>query len=321
MIVTAEARRAYTAAAARAYRATPAGAMACRQGFVLTPRQAVATGLDKNQVRRLVRTGTWTSVRRNALSVLPSGEGDDLVHGRRPEIAAAAVALLRPDTSISHECAALARGLDVYRPPRFATLTTRLREHAFRSADTVVRAADLHDVDVGHWFGAPITTCARTVVDLARQSAASGIVVADCALREGLVTLEELQAAAERAGRWDGITTARRVLELASPKSESALESLSRLFMADHHVPLPTQQAWVETHRGWFRVDGLWERERVIFEADGLKKYASLGESLVAEKLRQEALERAGYTVVRVTWWEIHYEQRETLARIWAALS
>jgi very-short-patch-repair endonuclease len=319
---TPQARRtAWSTAAARAYLATPAGATACRQGFVLTPAQAVRAGVDKNDVRRLVRGGTWTAVRRNAVSVLPRSTGRERVHGDRPEIAAAAVALLRPDTAISHECAALARGLDVYRVPCVATLTIRLREHTFRSADTVIRAADLHDIDLDRWYGAPITTCARTVIDLARQGARSGIIVADCALREGLVTRDQLVAAADRARRWDGIVTARRVLELAGPKSESALESLCRLFLAEHHVPLPEQQCWIETHRGAYRVDGLWERERVVLEVDGLTKYHRGPDALIEEKLRQEALERAGYIVVRVTWRDIHSEPEATLARIWSALA
>lgn len=296
------------------------GALACTQGFVITHAQAHAAGISVNEVRRLVRREDWTAPRRRVLAVLPRQGGD--LHGRGPLIAATAVALMRPDAVISHECAALAHGLDVLRMPTVATLTTASRAHAASRGDAVVRSADLCDGDLARWFGVAVTSCARTVIDIARRNARDGIVVADSALRDEVVTIEELQLAAARQRGWDGVVTARRVLGLASALSESALESLTRLFFADHDIPLPEQQVWIETYRGWYRVDGLWAEQRVILEADGLLKYRAPddGDALVAEKLRQEALERAGYTVIRVTWADIHHTPQATLARIRAVL-
>jgi hypothetical protein len=88
-----------------------------------------------------------------------------------------------------------------------------------------------------------------------------------------VVTRGELQAALARQRGWDGVATARRVLELASELSESPLESLARPFLADHDLPLPKQQAWVKTYRGWYRVDGSWTELGVILEVDGMLKY------------------------------------------------
>ena len=165
----------------------------------------------------------------------------------------------------------------------------------------------------------------RAVIDIARQSARDGIVVADSALRNDLVTIDELRAALSAQWRWDGATAARRVLELASGLSESALESLARLFLADHDVPLPEQQIWIQTYRGWYRVDGLWAEQQVILEVDGLAKYRMLvpdgDDPLVAEKLRQEALERAGYTVIRVTWATFMSRPRRSWPAILAVLA
>ena len=315
-------RNAWQAAARAAYRRTPAGAIACRQGFVLTHVQARAVGLDNADLRRLVRRGEWTAPRRGVLCVLPRATGSSLVvHGFRPEILASAALLVRPGTVISHECAALAHGLDVLRTPAVATLSTSSRRDACARKDLIVRAVPLRPEEVRRWYGADLTSCARTVIDLARRGARDGIVVADSALRDEVVTIEELRAALPRQRGRDGVRTARRVLELASALSESALESLVRLFLADHHVPLPEQQRWIETYRGWYRVDGLWEQQRVILEVDGLAKYEGSRKSLTKEKLRQEALERAGYCVVRVTWSDIHGDPITTLARIWAALN
>ncbi len=235
------------------------------------------------------------------------------------------MALVRPHAVISHECSALARGLDVLHVPNQATLTVSFRDHAAARSKARVRAAKLSEVDVTSWFGAKITTLPRAVIDIARQSVRDGIVVADSALRNDLVTIDELHAALSAQWRWDGATAARRVLELASGLSESALESLARLFLANHDVPLPEQQIWIQTYRGWYRVDGLWAEQQVILEVDGLAKYRTSDpdgdDPLVAEKLRQEALERAGYTVIRVTWADIHVTPQATLARILAVLT
>lgn len=210
---------------------------------------------------------------RAATSCASSPREGKFVDGRRPEIAAAAVALVRSNVAISHECSALAQGLDVLGTATFATLTTASRAHAAARAGAVIRCAALDDADLTRWFGVPITTCARTVVDTARRGATDGIVVADSALHDDVVTRGELQAALARQRGWDGVATARRVLELASELSESPLESLARPFLADHDLPLPKQQAWVKTYRGWYRVDGSWTELGVILEVDGMLKY------------------------------------------------
>lgn len=321
-------REAWLAAALSVNDRTPAGRLACGQGFVLTHPQARAVGLTTADVRRLVARKEWTAPRRGVLCVLPPAHEpyQDSPHGLRPEIMASAVALPRPDTVISHECAALARGLDVLRMPDLATLTTRWRMNATARHDLVVRAAGIEDDDIEQWFGARITGCARTVVDLARQGIAHGLVAADSALYNELLTLADIEAALERATRWHGVVGARRLLELASPLSESPLESCVRLFMANRNIPLPRQQAWIETDRGWYRVDGCWDDERVIIEADGLVKYRwdpnrdPEQDPFIEEKLRQEALERAGFWVVRVLWADLRQNPDRTEFRIRSAL-
>jgi very-short-patch-repair endonuclease len=63
----------------------------------------------------------------------------------------------------------------------------------------------------------------------------------------------------------------------------------------------------------------MWGAQRVIGEADGLAKYDVVG-ALRAEKLRQERLERLGFTVVRWTWREMLVDTEETVARLRRAL-
>jgi very-short-patch-repair endonuclease len=55
-------------------------------------------------------------------------------------------------------------------------------------------------------------------------------------------------------------------------------------------------------------------------EADGALKYRGDANALWKEKRRQEALERAGWVVVRVTWNDVLREPRQTAERVRAAL-
>ena len=96
---------------------------------------------------------------------------------------------------------------------------------------------------------------------------------------------------------------------------------MTRLFLADHGIALPAQQRVISTFLGEFRVDGLWEDAGVVLEVDGMLKYrqpTADGEldPLSAEKIRQEAIEQAGYRVVRVTWADLHRWPERTVARI-----
>ena len=186
--------------------------------------------------------------------------------------------------------------------------------------DILVHSARLPDDERALWFGVPITVVARTVMDIARNAGVrAGLVAADAALAGELVGVGELETAVERAARWPGVRRARRVLDLASPLAESPLESLTRLLVVDAGLPAPRLQVWVCTAHRRYRVDGLWPDRGVIFEADGLLKYATPSD-LRQEKLRQEELERAGYRVVRVTWKDVWSYPTRTVDRIAAAL-
>src|SRR5690349_19901819 len=191
-------RRAWRAAAIAACRRSPMGRLACTQGFVFTYDQARAAGVSNAGIRRAVRRGEWTVPRRGALCVLPAPANPTPVHGLRPEVLATAAVLMRPGSVISHECAAVAHGHDVLDMPHAAIVTTVERRHACSRANVVSNAARLDDTDVGRWFGVPLTTVARTVIDIARRDARTGIVVADSALRNELTTVAELSAVLDR---------------------------------------------------------------------------------------------------------------------------
>lgn len=99
-----------------------------------------------------------------------------------------------------------------------------------------------------------------------------------------------------------------RAWAFADPLAESPLESEARTVL--HHLgfPAPTLQQKVQTRRGIFRLDLSWPEAKVALEVDGRVKYfddafmagRDAREVHYREKLRREALEEEGWTIVRV---------------------
>jgi hypothetical protein len=283
---------------------------ALRQGFVLRRRQAFSAGLTESHLRRLVRGGTWSLPRHGVLGVLPRSDAID------GSLRATAAALARPGHVVSHRSAALLHGLPLLATPHAPELTAlRASTLGVRTACRV-RGAVLAADEVTDWFGAPVTTIARTVVDLGRHDRAAALVAADAAVHEGLLTAAALDAAVARGSGWPGIRAVREVVPLVSPLAESPLESLTRLRLVDAGVPAPELQAEIiDPADGWqCRVDMLWRAARVVLEADGKVKYT--GRELWREKLRQERLERLGYRVVRALWSDVTARPDELVQRV-----
>jgi len=193
--------------------------------------------------------------------------------------------------------AALAHALPVLGRPRRLHLAERkeLRPKHHGASRTMVDD-DVVDVDA-----VPVTSLARTAVDVARRGFAAGVVTADAVLRRG-VPRELLTAALDRSRRWPGRLTAQDVVGFADGRAESALESLGRVRCHEHQLPPPDLQVWIGDEEGPFaRVDQCWKDRWTVAEADGALKYVDTA-ALFEEKQREDRLREAGFEVVRYTW-------------------
>ncbi|WP_199423962.1 hypothetical protein [Actinotalea solisilvae] len=152
-----------------------------------------------------------------------------------------------------------------------------------------------------------MTSLARTVADCARtMPAGAALALADSALRLGVVAGEVERLLGAPGGR--GVRRARLVWAAADPRAESPGESMTRWILTVSGLAPGELQVPVRTSMGVFYPDLCWPEVSFCVEFDGAGKYGegeAAAEAVLREKRRQDALEEAGWTVVRVTWGDL----------------
>lgn len=280
-------------------------------GTPFTAAQARAAGCSRASMRRALRNGEWVTLRRG---VYVEASRLAVVAGcaeKRHALDIAALLLTFGHAAVAGgTSAARILGLDLLgqRTPEPVLLTDAALKGAHRNG-YVLRTAALPSHHRATRHGVPVTCAARTVIDLARtRSFAAGVVVADSALRQGIVSTDQLRRMIKDCSTWSGVARARLVVDFADPRAESVLESLSRVAIHQQNLPAPRTQVTLGDAWGpQCRVDFLWDDVRVVGEADGLGKYEpgdgrSTRDVLRAEKRREEWLADSGYDVVRWGW-------------------
>lgn len=271
-------------------------------------------GFDDRELRRMKRDGTLLPVRRGAyVRERPAERTRDEEHR---ELIFATAPQLHDAAVISHGSAAVLHGLPTWSSAIDGVHVTRNRNSGGnRRAVVQVHAAPLTDGDITAIDGVPVTSLARTVLDLCRtlpieQAVAAG----DRALVLGLVraVLEERLA---QMTRWPGTRQARRAVALFDPRSESAGESVSRVRLHEDGLPVPDPQQDIFDEDGQFvaRVDFCWRKQRTIGEFDGKIKYGRvlkpgqpIEDVLFEEKRREDALRDLGWQIVRWLWRDLY---------------
>lgn len=270
---------------------------------VFTAGQALSVGWTRPSLTRARQRGDIVRLRHG--HYCHAAGLDFSVEGRRRvAVAAAAAVVLAVDNAVaSHRSAAVLAELPVLSLPRRPCLTMPAGTTG-TTAGAHLHRAHLPPELVMHRGAVARTDAARTIVDIARESGVEeALVVADAALRRGLVTQERLAVEIAAHRGVPGIATARALSALADGRSESPLETVSRLRLERAGVAAADLQTTLTDLRGAFlaRTDFYWDEYGVVGEADGLAKYGMFA-SVVEEKLRQERLENCGLIVVRWGW-------------------
>jgi Protein of unknown function (DUF559) len=293
-----------------------------RLAGVTTTRELVASGTSPAMIRALVRRVELIPVCRGAYAdaararrILSRRGGRQLLR------ATAAVAITGPGSALSHETAAMIHRIDLIRQPdSLVTLTRTPGSNRAHGPGIHVHSASLPPGHVTTKFGSPVTTAARTVIDLARTMPfADGVVAADSAIHKRLTSKPEMQAVLTACSRWPGLAKATKVVAFASGLAESPLESIARVVFDEFGLPPPALQYWISADfKAIGRVDFYWEQYKTIVEVDGAMKYEDPTRAK-AQLWRDKKLRAAGYEVEHFDWQEITTSPATVVASIRAA--
>lgn len=274
---------------------------------ILASRDLADFGFSRRNTDKLLRDGDWHRLRHGTVQI---GEPMLRSEDQHRLLVKATVRQWRSRSpmAISHASAAVLWGLPVWGVDLGKVHLTRPgRPGLATTAHVVPHRSILTDGEITELHGIPVTTMARTVLDMARYHGFTrGVVVADAALRSGLdpVELNDVIDVA-RQRRTGGC--AERVIAFADPLSESVGESRSRVALAVLGLPKPVLQQEFRSRSGGFvgRADFWMEDFATIGEFDGRSKYGLSGnpaiEDLAREKDREDELRDLGQQMVRWT--------------------
>jgi very-short-patch-repair endonuclease len=221
--------------------------------------------------------------------------------------------------ALSHRTAAAV--WDLATPPARPEVTT-FAEHVSTSRIHVHRSHTLHPLDdvVRQPDGLPVTSVARTLVDLAADVTPHRL-ERMCHRAELLRRLDAREVARLLDGsRRRGAAGLRHALATLAPAepdvTRSELEERFLALVADAGLPRPRVNATV----AGYEVDFLWPRRRLIVETDGAGAHLTAA-AFERDRERDAALQVAGFRVVRVTWRQVVQDGPGVAAKLGALLA
>jgi predicted transcriptional regulator of viral defense system len=277
-----------------------------RLAGIRTTADLLAEGKSAKEIETLVRRSQLVHVRRGVY-VRADMVADLRARVGGEHLLQTAAALATTGAAVaSHHSAALIHGLDILgKLPREVALTRPPGRNRSNQTGTRLHWAQLPPEHITVQHGMRVTTVARTVVDVARTvEFRAGVVTADSALRQKLVTKAEVESILADCDRRRGIQRANEAVAFADGRAESVLESIARVVFRDCGLPPPELQVWLGGPQAVGRVDFLWRQFRTVAEVDGLLKYGNPARA-VLQLERDKRLRDARYEVVHLTWHEV----------------
>jgi very-short-patch-repair endonuclease len=287
--------------------------LASNQGGVIARHQILAMGFSDGKIRRRVQSGEWSRVSSGVYRIYPARDEIDVLR--------AAVAIL-PDPVVSHRSAAAIHKLST--PPGVPTVSVHSQTtHVFPGV-VVVRC---HDLTPSHRLlhkGLPVTTIARTLVDLGSELSRGLLArTVDDAVARRKVTPLEIRSVLDDVARQGkpGVTATRwvlsRLIETSIPPS--VLEARFRRLLEENEIngfrieyPIP----WDPRRR----FDLAFPEHLLAIELDSRRWHARV-DAFDRDRSRDRETVLHGWRILRFTWTDVENEPQAAIAAVPGALS
>jgi len=272
------------------------GALAARQWGVVSRGQLLSVGLSRKMIADRVRAERLLRLHSGVYAV-------GHARLRHEGYWLAAVLATGPGAVLSHRDAA---GLHGLRPANHLLIdVTRTADRRSTAKVQVHRVRSLDAADITTVSGIPVTTVARTLVDLAalrlpHDHLTRAIKEAE---RRRTFDLGQVEAAMARTrGRTGrGHRALKAAIEecaaFAHHHTRSPLEDAFLRLVRSNGLPLPSTNALVEG----FQVDAIWRTQRVAVELDGWTDHQTR-RAFETDRERDATLTENGWRVVRFTY-------------------
>jgi predicted transcriptional regulator of viral defense system len=290
----------------RRRRGTAIAELAKRQHGVVTLAQLVGVGLDRRAITRLLRDGRLHRIHRGVYAV---------GHAALSQEARwlAAVLTSGEGAALGRRSAGVKWGISRHRPPTIEVVVPRQRRA--QEGITLLTSQRLAPCDVTVLDGIPITTVARTHVDLAEVLTKHQLarVIREAEFR-GLFDAAETAAAMVRARGRHRLGVLEQAVAMyldGAGGTKSANEDAFILLALAAGLGEPRCNARV----AGIEVDFSWPDRRLVVEVDGTANHG-LPPVRRDDDWRDARLRGAGYTVLRFTDDEVKRRPEAVIARL-----
>jgi hypothetical protein len=273
--------------------------LAINQGGVVTRSQALAAGMTDRQISSRIETVRWSRIAAGGYRSLD-------MPGRRNLVRAATTVL--PNSVASHFSASALQGLRHVDTQVVSVLVHSRTTHTFPG----VRVFRAHDLASAHTLlldGIPVTSVARTIVDLAavvRRRRLRAMI--DDAVASKMTTTPDIRQVLEQVARRGkpGVSNLRAVLEdwVGTPRVESVLERAGNRLLKDVGIEAWKPEyaiPWSQTKR----FDVGFPDHRIAIEWDS-RRWHEMGEAFERDRARDVKALANGWRILRFTWSDVH---------------
>lgn len=286
----------------------PLDALVSSRGYITRP-EILDCGYDDLHIRDALKTGHWAKI----------GPGlytdDDSYRKMRPEQqhllrCRARLHRLGDSVVLTHQSASIVHQIAVWGVDLELVNVTRLDNgHGRQEAGVFHHVGIVNESEIEEVDGLLVVKAPRAVWETACTTGTeTGLVTADSALHQKIVTPDELEEVASTFDSWQGSRAARLTLRLADGRAASPGESRTRHLFWRFGIPRPELQYEVRDASGRLiaYTDFGWPEYCHVAEFDGRVKYdGTFGDgtqALVDEKTREDEVRAENLGMSRVVW-------------------